>query len=188
MIGHQVWGTFAVSDHVVERAFVADALLYDRLVVPTPASDDLERWEANDWQPGRLRKLLDVLRDDNPDYCLAVEVPWGERHRNEWERRWAKEKLTARERTRTRLESADAVMFDDEILRQKRQRGIADPMFVTRKILFNEGDKRRDRALFERHPDAQPSSKNAPPFTNYGKRRSRKAAAAPSSSHAWRSG
>jgi len=153
MTGHQVWGTFAVSDHVVARAFVADVLLYDRLVVPTPDPEDLARWEVNEWQPGRLRRLLDVLDDPNPDYRLAVEVPWGPRHRQAWERHWAGGKQTAHQRAQTRRETADAVAFDDEIIRQARQAGPVDPLYITRMLLFTEGNERRDREFFDRHPD-----------------------------------
>lgn len=39
------WGCYSVADHLAERAFVADLLLYDRLVVPVPSDDDRERWE-----------------------------------------------------------------------------------------------------------------------------------------------
>jgi hypothetical protein len=163
MTGHHVWGTFAVSDHVVKRAFVADVLLYDRLVVPTPTPDDMDRWEQNEWQPERLRSLLDVLYDPNPDYRLAVEVPWGPRQRQQWERRWQDEKKTARQRAQTRLEVADAVTFDDEILKRNRQAGLVDPLYVTRKFLYAEGDKRRDREFFERHPDVTVESVAAYP-------------------------
>lgn len=30
------WATFAVNEHTRERAFVADVLLYDKLVIPVP--------------------------------------------------------------------------------------------------------------------------------------------------------
>ncbi len=163
MSGHQVWGTFAVSDHVVERAFVADVLLYDRLVVPVPTPDDVERWEANEWQPEQLRNLLNVLKDPNPDYCLAVEVPWGPRHRGKWEQRWAQAKLTVRERARARWGAADAVTFDDEILRRERATGVVDPLYITRELLYAEGDERRDREFFERHPEVTVESVAAYP-------------------------
>ena len=32
----EVWGTFSVADHLREQAFVADILLYDRLVILVP--------------------------------------------------------------------------------------------------------------------------------------------------------
>jgi hypothetical protein len=56
----RLWGCYSVADHLEPRAFVADLLLYDRLVIPTPAADDLDRWEAR-WDPDRQRRLLDIL-------------------------------------------------------------------------------------------------------------------------------
>ena len=55
----RLWGCYSVADHLPDRAFVADLLLYDRLVVPVPADDDLPRWEAR-WKPARQAELLDV--------------------------------------------------------------------------------------------------------------------------------
>ncbi|HEX2746014.1 MAG TPA: hypothetical protein VHN16_16650 [Streptosporangiaceae bacterium] len=46
----QIWGCYSVADHLERRAFVADLLLYDRLVVPTPSADDLDRWDKQ-WDP-----------------------------------------------------------------------------------------------------------------------------------------
>jgi len=42
------------------RAFVADLLLYDRLVVPVPTQKDLGRWVHLDWNPDRQKQLLDI--------------------------------------------------------------------------------------------------------------------------------
>lgn len=42
----ELWGTFSVADHLRERAFVAEILLYDRLVIPVPPDDEERgRWE-----------------------------------------------------------------------------------------------------------------------------------------------
>jgi hypothetical protein len=35
----ELWGTFSVKDHLRERAFVAEVLLYDRLVIPRPPTN-----------------------------------------------------------------------------------------------------------------------------------------------------
>lgn len=55
----RLWGCYSVRDHMDPRAFVADLLLYDRLVVPVPADDDLDRWDKR-WDPGRQRMLLEI--------------------------------------------------------------------------------------------------------------------------------
>jgi hypothetical protein len=60
----ELWGTFSVGDHLRRRAFVADVLLYDRLVVPTPPASEPEeekRWVDMGWEPEHQRKLLDLL-------------------------------------------------------------------------------------------------------------------------------
>lgn len=64
-MAREVWGTFAVSDHCAARAFVADAMLYDRLVLPVPPANDKsewERWTAKGWNPQRQQTLIEILR------------------------------------------------------------------------------------------------------------------------------
>jgi len=36
----ELWGTFAVDDHLRPRAFVAETVLFDRLIVPQPPPDN----------------------------------------------------------------------------------------------------------------------------------------------------
>jgi hypothetical protein len=70
------WGTFAVADHTRRNPFVADVLLYDRLVVPTPAdAAERTRWTKKLWAPGRLDETLAVLGD------RAIPVAWDEHMR-----------------------------------------------------------------------------------------------------------
>ena len=87
----ELWGTFSVRDHMRRRAFVADVLLYDRLMIPRPTTpeeeepdpgemDQLTRWRQRRWQPERLRRLLDILGEED----LAVELPWGKEVRQDW--------------------------------------------------------------------------------------------------------
>jgi hypothetical protein len=67
----EIWGTYSVKDHTQRRPFVADVMLYDRLVVPFPPDDEeKERWRVNGWQPSRLNSCLDILDD------LAIPLPW----------------------------------------------------------------------------------------------------------------
>jgi hypothetical protein len=67
------WGTFSVSDHQRPRAFVAEVLLYDRLIIPFPPDKkERDRWEGNKWKPDLQEKKLKILGDS------AVRVPWDE--------------------------------------------------------------------------------------------------------------
>jgi hypothetical protein len=68
-MARRLWGCYSVADHLEPRAFVADLLLYDRLVVPVPAPDDVARWEEH-WDPGRQQRLLKILGG------LAERVEW----------------------------------------------------------------------------------------------------------------
>jgi hypothetical protein len=79
-VAQQLWGTHSVADHCVARAFVADVILYDRVVIPVPPSDDPDeeaRWDAN-WNPERQRALLAVLGD------FAHTIEWSSELRDEW--------------------------------------------------------------------------------------------------------
>ena len=67
------WATYSVRDHNHSDAFVADVLLYDRLVVPVPPEyepDEYERWVQNQWAPGRLLNMLARIPD------LVEKVSW----------------------------------------------------------------------------------------------------------------
>ncbi|MGA2889855.1 MAG: hypothetical protein ABSE51_17550 [Terracidiphilus sp.] len=91
----QQWGTFSVRDHLKPRAFVADVLLFDKLVIPRPATptelyaegqldpngDQRDRGIQQGWGPDRQRELLDVLGE----YELAVELPWGNQAQRDWQ-------------------------------------------------------------------------------------------------------
>jgi hypothetical protein len=70
----QLWGTFSVADHRRRRAFVADVLVYDRLLIPVPVDKDVERWELRDWRPDEQRQIIDVLKEGDPR--RVEEIPW----------------------------------------------------------------------------------------------------------------
>jgi hypothetical protein len=76
------WGTFSVKDHLMPRAFVADVLLYNRLVIPSPPNDEeRKRWFEMGWQPYLLNEKLETLRD------LAVIVPWDQYRQQQFKNR-----------------------------------------------------------------------------------------------------
>ena len=53
----ELWGTCSVRDHLARNAFVAEVLLFDRLVVPVPPAGDeteeKERWRK-DWDSNNV--------------------------------------------------------------------------------------------------------------------------------------
>ena len=87
----ELWGAFSVRDHLRRRPFVAEVLLYDRLMIPRPPTleeeqpepkeeSQLTRWMRSGWKPGRLKNALDILRERE----LAIELPWAEQARRDW--------------------------------------------------------------------------------------------------------
>jgi len=70
-----IWGTFSVEDAFRRRAFVADVLLYDRLVIPFPADKATEqRWEQRGHDLRVLQHKIEILRRRK----LVKVAPWTE--------------------------------------------------------------------------------------------------------------
>ena len=82
-MSRQVWGTFSVKDHCLPRAFVAEVMLYDRLVVPIPPdATEQSRWECQGWDPNHLDTLLSILGD------RAYKVEWDAERQRRWRTRF----------------------------------------------------------------------------------------------------
>jgi hypothetical protein len=80
----ELWGTFPPANHLRKRAFVADVLIYDKLVVPVPAGGDKElkrKWERR-WNWRRQDKLLKVIDKALPG--LVHRVDWTDEHDAQW--------------------------------------------------------------------------------------------------------
>lgn len=86
-MSHEIWAAYSVRDHVEPGAFLADVVMYDKLVVPVPSDEPGEwgRWEAEEWDPARQQQLIAALGD------RVRAVPWDEARRQ----RWGKEYETA---------------------------------------------------------------------------------------------
>ena len=81
-MGKQVWGTFSVKDHCDPNAFVAEVMLYDRLVIPIPPDKtERERWRKEQWRPARLDKILKILGE------RAYPVKWDTQRQQNWKSR-----------------------------------------------------------------------------------------------------
>jgi hypothetical protein len=103
----EVWGAFAVNDHLRKRAFVADVLLYDRLLVPVPFTAKARaEWRDNGWAPDALDRRLDVIEHHNPDAVLRV--PWTNKRSTRVRRAWARQVEVDRTRLRGNLHAEAA--------------------------------------------------------------------------------
>src|SRR5580698_2757326 len=131
----EVWGTFSVRDHLVERAFVADVLLYDRLVIPTqPEGGDPKEWPA-EWALSRQQQLLNVLGE------LAVPIPWTAERRQQWQRKF--DDVRRGERGQARAEAVVSVAMDAAGARADM------PYHVTRMLLADYANAKADDRLFQ---------------------------------------
>jgi len=81
-VARRLWGCYSVADHLQERAFVADLLLYDRLVIPVPTPDDRQRWIDEKWNPERQAALLDILGG------FAERIEWSMPLREQFAQEW----------------------------------------------------------------------------------------------------
>ncbi len=97
-MSREVWGTFSVKDHCKQRAFVAEVLLYDRLVIPYPPNDERERWADNGWDPQKLDSILKILDDrwDRDNLWAVLDPPglvrpvlWDAHRQGQWATRQA---------------------------------------------------------------------------------------------------
>jgi hypothetical protein len=76
------WGILSTRAHLDPGKLVSDVLLYDRLVFPEPAPEDVERWRAEGWEP---EKLTAILKHLGP---LAHAARWTKDLRVEWKARF----------------------------------------------------------------------------------------------------
>ena len=74
----QRWGAFSVVDHKDARQLAADVLLYDRLVFPTPAVWDRERWAEKGWDPEGLERRIKQLD------TLVIPATWDLERQKQW--------------------------------------------------------------------------------------------------------
>jgi hypothetical protein len=111
------WGTFSVMDHQLPNAFVAEVLLYDRLVIPVPPNEDeRKRWRETKRDPDKLDADLQILGDK------AILVPWGEEQHQAF---------------KTIYETAKTIASDAKYIEEGKKKNI-DPLYVTRMLLTKD--------------------------------------------------
>jgi hypothetical protein len=155
-----LWGTFSVVDHLRRQPFVADVLLYDQLVVPIP-SDEAEaaRWSARHRQPDLQKELLEILGSH------VVPVPWSLQLHDAWAARYGEEVDAKPDNAGVVEDLAHAVAFDANNVIAARESSPSaqytraenpdDPgLMITRMVLVDHINEKRDRALLARIPTA----------------------------------
>jgi hypothetical protein len=141
-MGIELWGTFSVRDHLVPRAFVADVLLYDRLVIPVPADEpgsEAATWSAK-WNAARQARVLETLEE------LAIPLPWTKQRQEAWQARFDAE--AAPERRQVVAEMAQGVSGDVAIARDPANRDL--PYRITRALLTDQFNNDKDDDLLRR--------------------------------------
>ena len=68
----EVWGTYSVKDHLAPRAFLADLMFDDRLVLPVPLPGEENEWVEKKWNPKRQAAFINVLEQAK----RVRTVPW----------------------------------------------------------------------------------------------------------------
>jgi len=124
----QLWGTYSVADHCGAYPFIADLVLYDRLLVPVPPEGDEEewkRWDHKRWRPERQRLLLCELGD------YVRKVPWTKDLRERWDQLGRDE-----EEDTAALAGRDLAMTADSA--RERAAGRVDPYGDTRLVIARE--------------------------------------------------
>jgi hypothetical protein len=107
----QTWGTFSVTDHLGPRAFVADVVLYDRLVIPVPDAEERKRWAGLDRRPDVLDRKLEILEElaDRPEDSLVQRLNWTPYWRSYLDEAYPYQRKEARDKDTTNPAWADAV-------------------------------------------------------------------------------
>jgi hypothetical protein len=139
---NELWGTFAVDDHLRKRAFVAEIVLFDRLVIPVPPEDNdaqFQDWKRQGWRPKQLSDIVKRLED------LVVPLPWSEQLRAEWQGSY--DEQFPHRRTERRFRLARQVGFDFEQIR--RARADSPSRHLTRAVLRNALNQKSDELLYQ---------------------------------------
>ena len=143
-MSRELWGTFSVRDHLAEHAFVADVLLYDRLLIPTkPENADPKDWPEM-WAPERQKRVLGLLGD------LAFAIPWSDYRHEAWERTYEAEKKRNRTTRRELVQNAALDILDAKKEVAQAQRDEEAAYYATRRVLADAVHSPTGDRLFQR--------------------------------------
>jgi hypothetical protein len=136
----ELWGTFSVRDHLVDRAFVADVLLYDRLVIPTLPEDAPETDWPPEWNLKKQKALLGDLGE------LAIPIPWDKDRRDAWQKRF--DDTRVEERRLSRASATTTIKCDATAARNWNSDEQA--FWCTRQLLRDCANEVEDNKLFRK--------------------------------------
>lgn len=92
-MAREIWATYAINDHCTPRAFTAEVMLYDRLVIPVPpdnpTDEDKKLWSKYD--VGRQERMLRILGE------RTRVVKWDGWQREQWKARFEAAKNVAQQ-------------------------------------------------------------------------------------------
>jgi hypothetical protein len=140
----ELWGTFAVDDHLRKRAYVAETILFDRVVVPKPPDGDRERWKKwvnEGWRPEQLQRVIGELGE------LAIAVPWTQQHEDRW-----RKAVDAAGGAESLMRLGQAAASDVARLMGAPQDRPSSQ--VTRQVLADSINEADDRALYRQIKDS----------------------------------
>ncbi len=163
------WGTFSVSDHTRDLAFVSDVLLYDKLVIPVPDGDEeWKRWELIGRDPAKQRELISQLGD------RAFELPWTLERHERWATGYRDDKVVQEETIdsgEARERVVEGMTYDLRYVAENKQGIKEDPdsaaQYITRHVIATGEDWKKNvnqlAALVKEDVNIQP-------FPAYGSR------------------
>jgi hypothetical protein len=157
----ETWGTFSVADHLADKAFVADVLLYDRLVIPVPDDRERERWEELGRAPDVLDRKLTILEEPGrgkPRDSLVQRLDWSEGYRKHLDNRYRHQRAAARQAEANRV-MRDAI--DRQLVaRDVRAREPETPEIVPAYVSYTALQKDFDPVAVVDDPGLKPDDRH----------------------------
>jgi hypothetical protein len=142
--GWEIWACFSVFDHVKPGAFLSEAVMYDRLVVPVPPRDEpdeWQRWEEMGWDPARQQQLLEVLAP------VVEQVEWTYLRRYTWEQSYKARRSSAGTYVKRSLAGEETAMGLFEVTPALARPIVATSPYTSLKELTEDLGIQRDASL-----------------------------------------
>ena len=76
-----LWATYSIRDHLDPNRFIADALIYDHLVIPVPVKGEEDLWIENGCDIDLQNRLVEAIKSADQNEELLLEIPWDQERR-----------------------------------------------------------------------------------------------------------